>query len=449
MGRAVGLARRAAAILISVSGLTAEAEAAGFAIREQSGTALGNAFAGATAGAEDISYMFFNPAGLTRHDGHQVAATASYVAPHSEMQSGTAGTVVGVPIAGGLGGDDLAENAIVPAFYAMLDLHPDIRLGLGINAPFGLITEYEDGWIGRYHAQRSELKNIIVNPVVAYRVNDWFSVGGGLQASYVDGELTNAIDVGTIDTALFGGAFGGTPTQNDGKSILTGDDWGFGFNLGILLEPWEGTRFGLAYRSKISHELTGDAKFELDSVGTLMSQATGLFRDTGAKLSTELPETVSFGVHHDINAQFSVMAEAAWTRWSRFQELRVRFDNPAQSDNVTDESWESTWFVAAGVTYRPNETWAFQAGVGFDQEPIPDRTRTPRIPGEDRTWIALGATYQPIENLTIALSYAHMFVKDASMNLSTDGVGNTFRGDLSGQYEGGIDIFGVQGSYRF
>jgi len=449
MGRALGLAGIAGAILTAISGLAAQAEAAGFAIREQSGTALGNAFAGATAGAEDISYMFFNPAGLTRHDGNQMLATASYVAPHAEMKSGTAGTVLGAPISGGLGGGDIAGNAVVPAFYAMLDLHPDIRIGLGINAPFGLVTEYEDGWIGRYHALRSELTNVIVNPVVAYRVNDWISIGGGLQASYIDGELSNAVDFGTIDAVLFSGAFGGTPGQNDGKSTLTGDDWGFGYNVGILLEPWSGTRFGLAYRSKISHELTGDAKFKLGSVGSAISMATGQFVDTGAKLSTQFPETVSFGIHHDINRQFSVLGEAAWTRWSRFRELRVRFDNPLQADNVTDESWENTWFVSVGVTYRPNEDWMIRAGVGFDQEPIPDRTRTPRIPGEDRTWVALGASYQPFEDLTLALSYAHMFVKDASVGLTTTGVGNTFRGDLSGQYEGGIDIFGLQGSYRF
>jgi len=449
MGNARGLAGVATAILAVLSAPFPQAEAAGFAIREQSGTALGNAFAGGTAGADDISYMFFNPAGLTRHDGNRVVTTASYVAPHAEMKGGTANTVLGTPLSGGFGGGDLAKDAVVPAFYAMLDLHPDVRLGLGINAPFGLVTEYDEGWIGRYHALRSELKNLNVNPVVAYRVNDWLSIGGGLQASYVDGELTNAIDFGTIDAVLFSGAFGGTPGQDDGRVKLTGDDWGFGYNLGILVEPWDGTRFGLAYRSKISHELKGDAEFELGGVGGAISAASGQFVDTGAKLSTEFPESVSFGVHHDINERFSVMGQVTWTRWSRFKELRVRFDNPLQADSVTDESWNDSWFVALGVTYRPDDDWTLRAGVAFDQEPIPDRTRTPRIPGEDKTWISLGASYRPIENLTVSAAYTHNFVKDSSVGLTTNGIGNTFRGDLSGKFRGAVDIFGLQVSYRF
>jgi long-chain fatty acid transport protein len=431
-------------------GIAGQALAAGFAIKEQSGAALGNAFAGATAGAEDISYMFFNPAGLTRHSGSQVLGIASYIAPQAEFSGGSASTVLTTPISGGNGGDDIANNALVPVFYAMWDVNPDLKLGLGINAPWGLVTDYDGDWIGRYHAERSELHTINVNPAVAYKLHDMISIGAGLQAQYIDVSLSQAIDFGSIDQALFAGAFGGVPGGSDGRGKVKGDDIGFGYTLGVLFEPWESTRVGLGYRSMVAHELEGDGTFDPGGpVGAGISGFTGQFVNTGVKASVKLPETVSFGFHQDIDNQWSVMGEASWTHWSRFRELRIRFDNPSQADSVTDESWENQWFVAAGVTYRPDQDWTIRAGVAFDESPIPDRTRTPRIAGEDRTWIAVGAGYEPFENMKIEFGYTHIFVDDSTLDLTASGIGNTFRGNLAGEYEGSIDILTLQGSLKF
>lgn len=157
----------------------APAWSAGFALKEQSGTAQGNAYAGATAGAEDIGYMFFNPAGLARHDGTQAIAGASYIAPRmqpSEME-GQAGGVV--PIQGGDGGSNVAEDAFVPNFYAMHSFSDRLKAGLGINVPFGLESDYNEGWVGRYHALNSELLTVNINPNVAYRLTDQLSLGAG------------------------------------------------------------------------------------------------------------------------------------------------------------------------------------------------------------------------------------------------------------------------------
>jgi long-chain fatty acid transport protein len=326
-----------------------------------------------------------------------------------------------------------------------------------VNAPWGLATDYDDDWVGRYHARRSELRTFNFNPAVAYRVNDWLALGAGVQAQYIDVELTNAIDFGTIGFVQTGGALG-TPARNDGAVKMEGDDWGFGFNLGVLIEPWRGTRFGAAYRSSISHDIEGSADFTLDSAGvaaTLQGISAGMgqavpFVDTGARAETEVPETVSFGVYHEFDDRWAIMGEAAWTRWSRFDELRVQFDNPGQADSVTDESWQDSWFLAGGVSYRPDEDWTLRAGVAYDQTPIPDSNRTPRLPSNDRLWLAVGASYQAMENLKVEFAFTHIFVDDATIDLTTDGVGNTFRGNLSGDIQGGaIDIVGVQVSYKF
>lgn len=423
--------------------------ASGFALREQSAIGLGNAFAGATAAGEDISYMFYNPASITRHSGNQTVAVASYIMPHMSFENAQARTALGTPIAGGSGGDDAASDVLVPAAYAMWDVAPDWKVGLGLNVPFGLETEYSGGWAGRYHAVRSRLRTISVAPTVAWRVTDAVSIGAGLQIEYVDALLTNAIDFGTLGTiARIPGA---APAQQDGFADLEGDDIGVGFSLGLLAEPWQGTRFGVGYRSHIKREVRGDARFVLDraGIGARLSSATGAFTNTGLEADLTTPESLSVGVYQDINDKWSVMGELAWTRWSRFEELRIRFDNPVQPDSVTEEDWRDTMFVAAGATFRPSRHWSLRAGVAFDQSPVPNRTRTPRIPDNDRVWISFGLTYAPSTNLEFGFGYTHIFLSDSSSRLLARAPGNASRGDFEGGVESSIDLLSAQVTWRF
>ncbi|MBK8909594.1 MAG: outer membrane protein transport protein [Rhodospirillales bacterium] len=436
--------------IIAIASLaTGPACAAGFAIREQSATALGNAFAGSTAGAEDITYSYFNPAAMARQPDSAVAVVGSYIMPRSEFTGSASSTVTGTPTGGGDGGDDIAVDALVPATFAMWAVQPSLRLGLAVNVPFGLETDYDDGWRGRYHALRSRLRTVTATPMVSYQVSDMIALGAGMQIQYIDAKLSNAVDFGTI--GALSGIPGAVPAAQDGSAEVNGDDVAVGFNLGVLVEPWEGTRFGAAFRSKIDHELEGDADFRFDSagVGAALSGATGLFVDTGAKASVTTPEMVSFGVHQDIDARWSVMAEAAWTRWSRFEELRIRFDNPAQPDNFTEQDWDDSWFFAAGVTFRPDNRWALRAGLAYDQTPIPDDRRTPRIPASSRTWLSVGASFQPLDSLQVGIGYTHLFVDDGSIDLAAGDPGNTFRGNLSGESENAVDIFTLQLSWAF
>jgi long-chain fatty acid transport protein len=425
------------------------AQASGFALREQSAVGLSNAFAGATAAGEDLSYMFYNPASMARHSGNQMIAVASYIMPRMSFENVQARTALGTPVAGGSGGDDATPNAFVPAAYAMWEVAPDWRVGLGLNVPFGLETEYNDGWAGRYHAIRSRLRTVSVAPTVAWRVTDVVSIGASLQIEYVDALLTNAIDFGTLGaSARIPGA---VPAQQDGFADLEGDDIGVGFALGLLAEPWKGTRFGIGYRSHIEREITGDARFVLDGagIGAQLASARGAFTDTGLEADVTTPESVSVGAYHDINDNWSVMGEVAWTHWSRFKELRIRFDNPAQPDNVTEEDWRDTMFVAAGVTFRPNNHWSLRAGVAFDQSPVPNRTRTPRIPDNDRLWVSFGLTYAPFANLEFGFGYTHIFLDDSTSQLLATAPGNAARGDFRGSLESSIDLLSAQVLWRF
>ncbi len=416
------------------------AEASGFALREQSATALGNAFAGATAGADDLTYMFFNPATLGRLDGHGVALSLSYARPEIELESASATTVLGTPIPGRDRDDDIGEDALIPALYAMVPFGEQVRLGLGINSPFGLETAYSDEWVGRYHAVESELGTVNINPALAVKLTNWMSVGFGAQIQYADGELTRAIDFGTI--GAFSGISGAVPGGQDGFIRLQGDDWAYGYNAGVLIEPVKGTRLGIAYRSEIDHRLEGDADFSGDDAGVAaaLRGATGAFQDTDAELEVTTPATLSFGIHQDIGQRFAVMAEAQWTDWSSFEQLRAEFENPAQPDNVSEERWDDSWFFALGATWRPISSLTFRTGIAYDESPANDRFRDPRVPDENRYWAAFGLSWKPRPWLGLDLGYTHIWVTDSRVALSANDPDGTFRGDLTAEYDNSIDV---------
>jgi len=434
--------------------LTAQ-PAAGFAIREQSGTAQTSAFAGATAAAKDISYMFFNPAALARHKGNQTHASLSYIIPEAEFEDGEATTSAaiggGIAIGGAATSGDIGEDALVPAAYLSTEIADGVVFGLGVNAPFGLTTENDDGWIGRYHALRSELTTVNINPALAIRASDQFAFGLGIQLQYVDTELTNAIDFGSIGAAAE--IDGAVPTAQDGEVELEADDWGVGFNLGALYMPSDKTRFGLAFRSEIDHTADGTADFTNDDAGIADAlNVGGLFVDTGAQADVTTPATISAGAYHEYENGLALMAEVAWTDWSVFDELRVEFDNPDQDDNVTTEDWNDSWFVALGASYQLSPDFRVNGGIAFDETPIPDDTRTPRVPGSNRYWVAVGGEYDLTSGISLNASYTHIFMEDGDIDLEAGvdpGGENFFRGDLSGSFDNQIDIFTIGGTVRF
>ena len=444
--RAIGRPILAAILLLTAA---RPVLAAGYALREQSTSAQGNAFAGATAGADDVSYMYFNPAALGYVEKFELSALATLVAPKVELRSAAGSTALGTPIAGGTQDDDIAENQVVPAFYAAAPLPLGLRAGLGVNVPYGLETQYSRDWVGRYHAVKSELQTVNINPALAWRPVKWLSVGAGFQAQYADGTLTNAIDFGTIGAAAR--IPGSRPAQEDGYARLRGDDWAYGWDAGVIVEPLEGTRLGVAYRSKIDHTLRGDVNFTGDDAGIadVIRGATGAFTDTDASLSLTTPASLSFGVHQALTPQVAVMAEAQWTDWSEFNELTVKFDNPAQPDNVTEEKWRDTWFFALGATYQPTDALTLRAGVAYDQSPVRGDYRTPRIPDGDRVWASFGAGWQPTPWLSLDGAFTYIQVEDTNVRLFASDTGNAARGNLSAEYDSYIILLGLSARLRF
>lgn len=201
------------------------------------------------------------------------------------------------------------------------------------------------------------------------------------------------------------------------------------------------------YRSKIDHTLEGDANFYTPTAAAGFAQAAGLVNTT-ATAEVSLPETVSISAYHAFNQHWAILADATWTKWSRLEELRIKFGSGA-NDNVTTLDWDDTWRFSLGGILKPTDPLELRAGVAFDESPIPnDERRSPRIPGADRIWLTLGGGYQFIQLIRVDLAYAHLFVDDPKINKTATGE-DTLRGALVGEYDASVDIISASVSFQF
>ena len=281
-----------------------------------------------------------------------------------------------------------------------------MTLGFGVSALYGLKTEYDRGWIGRYHAVKSELTTININPALGFKINDQLSFGIGISAQYADAELTNALDFGTLGAPL--GTLPANPAF-DGFTKIQGDDWGFGFNLGVLYQFNEHSRIGLSYRSKVEHTLEGDNELTIPAFATALA---GPSRTRDAKADLTTPATISLSAYHRINDRWAIMGDITWTDWSEFEELRIRFDEPGARDSVQPQDWEDAYRFSLGLSYAYNDHWTLRGGIAYDETPVSTDKRTPRIPDNSRRWVTFGASYRPSPTFSFDFAYAHIFVSD-------------------------------------
>ena len=448
--------RAMAAFLLA--GFAASLQAAGFALFEQSASGVGHAFAGASVAAEDASTVYYNPAGLTRLQGSQLVLSGHAIHTGVEFSNHGSSSLNGMLPLSGNDGQQAGDWFLVPSFYYARDIGERLKFGLGVNTPYVLKTEYDSAWVGRYDAIKSEVKTVNINPAFAYQVNDRLSIGAGISAQYISAELTNAIDYGST-CAIFSAdqqlapflAGCAAPQAHDGHLKLTGSDWSWGYNLGVLFEPSADTRIGLAYRSRIRHELEGDARFSAApaALGIVPGFAAAV-ADGSIKADLTLPETASVGIMQQLGSRWTLMGDVTWTRWSRFKELRVERRN-GDLIGVTPEHWHNTRRYALGLSYQYSPQLKLRAGLAYDESPVPDGYRTPRIPDEDRRIVALGASYQFNANDLIDIGFAHFFVKKAGLDLETPVVGAVpqVTRNLRGDYDISATFFSLQYTHHF
>jgi long-chain fatty acid transport protein len=321
---------------------------------------------------------------------------------------------------GGNGGD----WAFIPNGAFAWKLASNWSFGIGMNAPFGLKTEYEPGWIGQRIALTSEIVSVNLNPTVAYQLSPSVSIGAGVSVQYLEAKLTN--------------------TSALGNAKLKADDVGYGFNIGVAVQATPSTRIGLHYRSSIKYELDGDATFS----GAPAANAP-------IRVDLRVPESVSFSILSAVTPQWDLMADVTWTRWSRIKSI-IPICGPASFavcpvpgaplvGGTLAADWKDTWRVGVGANYRYSPTWKFRFGLAYDPSPTNNTDSTARLPDEDRLWVALGAQYTVSRNGRIEIGYAHEFMDDAKVN--TQVFGTPFR--QIGRFENRADILTIAYSHQF
>lgn len=438
--------------------------ASGFALLEQSASRLGTAFSGTAAAADDATTIFYNPAGMAKLTGNELLVSASGVLIGSEFKNDNSQAALGQPL--GTEGGDAGDWNAVPAGYFAMPLNDRFAVGLGVNAPFGLKLEYDDGWMGRYQALNSEIQTYNFNPSFSWRVSNQLSLGMGVNYQRIQAELTNAVNYTAVIAqglqSLVGAgqlpatAVPGLIAANaglDGHTVVRGDDSAWGFNAGLLFEFSDDTRVGLSYRSTVDYTLEGSVRFspatarEPIGAGVIAAvSAPGATLATGAvNVDLKLPDIATASLYHRMG-QVELLADIAWTGWSSIQELRIVRDS-GQVLSVTPERWEDTWRYAVGATYQLNDQLKLRGGVAYDETNVPDSTRTARLPDSDRTWVAIGAQWNPGNSWVVDVGYAHLFAQDASMN--QDDGNAAARGFLLGEQESSVDIVSAQVAYKF
>jgi long-chain fatty acid transport protein len=372
------------------------AHAGAFAVRTQSAYGQGLSFAGIAAGGS-LSSMFWNPANLADVRRIQMEVVGSGIFPTVDVKLDPR-PLLGIP---GSNEGNIAHAAFVPAGYAAYRLNERVVVGLGVNVPFGLATEYDDDSILYQSgvAGKSEVFSLNVNPAGSVQVTNWLALALGAQVQYFEARLTRQA-LGAL-----------------GPSTLDGDDVGAGLTAGIKVVPVAGTEIGLGYRSTVQHELDG----------TLDTANAGVFdvRYDGVNL----PDVVTLGMRQRLTDRLRIMAGAEWSNWSRFDTVEIK-GAPAAIDLPFE--YDDGWLFSLGGEIDLTERATVRAGIGYELSPIDDNVRNYRLPYNDGILLSAGTSYRLGERFSFDIGYTFFSVEDMDI-LAADAGGPDSNGPFSGR----------------
>lgn len=367
----------AAAAMMVAGAFATQTYAAGFQLSEQSAIQMGRAMAGAGIVGDDLSAVHYNPAGMTLLSGTRMQATGTWVAVNLDYEGDS-----------GQSENGRLKGQIIPAGFITHQINDSLWAGLGLTVPYGMGTEFGEGWEGRERGTESMILTFDINPNLAWKVNEKLSVGGGVSLQYAKAELGS-----------------GRIVSENGHTInsnVKGDSWAWGWNVGVMFQPVETVRLGLAYRSNISHNADGHTTLNNVPVKTDNGLVlTNIRSDMEVRIKT--PDTITFSATWEATDALRLSGTARWSKWSNFHSLDVQNLDLAGtqfSSTVVENNWDDTWFFSVGADYKLNGQWTIRGGVAYDQGPVENQYRMAVIPDTDRVWFSGGASYKYTDNLT-------------------------------------------------
>lgn len=383
------------AVAVAIAAASSSAFANGLAINEQSASSMGTGFAGRSSSVQDASIVFGNPAGMSKLERTEISGGFALIEAKTDIDDSS-------NIVPGTNEGDMVPFTPVPFGYFVTPLNERWHAGFGLYVPFGVISDYESTFEGRYYGEYSSVRVVTLQPTLSYQINDRVSIGFGPTINRIDGKLTRAVPV--------------APAPDARVSIL-GDDIGYGFNAGVMVDVTDALTWGLTYRSKVDYTLEGRTK-----VSGFPGAAAAVNGQYDATLDFTSPESVDTSLTYELDDNWTLYGGLTWMRWSRLEEIVV--DNQGvpgpfggRFDTVREEqNWSDTWSFALGTSYQLNRDWVLRTGFAWDRSPTTDADRTVRIPVGNRRIFSLGAGWNLNDDITIDAAYAYLHEDTAEVN---------------------------------
>ncbi len=449
-----------------------QAFGAGFALQENSGSGLGNAYAGGAAAAEDASTVWSNPAGMSRIGTNQVAAALNLIQPSMKFSNSASIAAAQQPL-GDNGGDAGGLN-VVPNMYVVVPINKEWAFGLGLNAPFGLVTEYDSQFMGRFQAIKSKVETMNVNPAVSYKFGA-LSIGAGASYQKMKGNFTASANYAAVFAATASGAAqqgkippsaaAGLAAATYGQTAnvdITGDNDAWGWNIGALWAIDSSSRLGAQYRSDIKQHLTGNVNVSLPGqpamdpglvpyYNALLPSVAGYppFASGGVYADVKLPAIANVSYFRTLSPKWDIMLDVQWTGWDTIQDLTFVRTTDVNYSSVP-LMFKDAWRYAVGTNYRYDDKWLFRGGLAYDQSPVQEGHRTARLPDSDRTWLSFGTQYKLDKAWTMDVGATYIWVKNGSITeYEKTAASIAPYGYVDGTYSNNVVILSGQVTYSF
>lgn len=385
------------------------AHAAGFMLTEQSAGALGRAYAGAGVDGTDLSGVYYNPATMVLHKG-------------TAIQMGFVGIGLNLDYVGEKDGQEVTANGrnksqAIPHGYIVHQINDKAWFGLGMTVPFGMGTEYDDDWAESEHGISATILTFDLNPNFAFKLSEKFSVGMGASIQYASADLKIRKNITKEANGILS-AVGQDPVKSASvRSEIDADSIAWGWNVGMMWSPLENLRFGVSYRSKITHDAEGDLSIDQLSVSpgnpvasqTLETNLSGAgnYGDMTGAATVTAPAWAMASVAWDVNDLVSLYGTFRWTDWSSFDELKI--DGDGKTVSSIPNKWRDTYLGSLGMDLRLTDWWTLRGGIAYESSPIANpQYRTAIIPDADRWWFAIGSSFKWSDNFQTDISFAHL-----------------------------------------
>ncbi|GDX04821.1 long-chain fatty acid transporter FadL [Buttiauxella sp. A111] len=430
------------ALAVAVAIVSSQAYSAGFQLNEFSSSGLGRAYSGEGAIADDAGNVSRNPALITMFDRPTFSGGAVFIDPDVNI----AGTS---PTGRSTDANNIAPTAWVPNFHFVAPINEQFGWGASVTSNYGLATEFTDDYTAGSMGGKTDLTTMNLNLSGAYRLNSNWSFGLGFDAVYAKAKIERyAGDLGQIvagSGALppsLAGPVSRIPSDTQ-IAHLKGDEWGYGWNAGILYEINKDNRYSLTYRSEIKIDFDGDYKSNLPSAYNPLLSKFGLPAGTNGQtvpgsLTLNLPEMWELSGYNKVDPQWAIHYSIAYTSWSQFQELKATGSN-GQTLFYKDESFKDAYRIALGTTYYMDKNWTFRTGIAFDDSPVPGDHRSISIPDQDRFWLSAGTTYAFNEDASVDVGVSYMHGQHVEFK----------EGPYTFQSDGKAWLYGMNFNYAF